>query len=80
MNKQITIGKVPYTPEEAEKIILDSVGKMFDPLITDVFVEEREQFLNCIDNIFHAIKITFINILINKKIFLNCSKMFINKI
>ena len=44
MNKQITIGKVPYTPEEAEKIILDSVGKMFDPLITDVFVEEREQF------------------------------------
>jgi len=36
--------KEPFTPEEAEKIILDSAGEMFDPLITDVFVEEREQF------------------------------------
>jgi len=36
--------KKPFTPEEAEKIIMDSTGEMFDPLIADVFNEVREQF------------------------------------
>ncbi|MCL2539642.1 MAG: response regulator [Oscillospiraceae bacterium] len=36
--------KKPFTPEEAFKIIIDSSGKQFDPLIADVFFEVREQF------------------------------------
>jgi len=36
--------KNPFTPEEAEKIIIDSTGEMFDPLIVDIFNEVRGQF------------------------------------
>jgi putative two-component system response regulator len=35
--------KQPFTPEEAIRIIMDSAGKQFDPLITEVFYEVREQ-------------------------------------
>ncbi|MCL2229754.1 MAG: HD domain-containing protein [Treponema sp.] len=38
--------KTPFTPEEAVKIIMDSTGEMFDPLIADVFFEVKEQFYN----------------------------------
>jgi len=38
--------KKPFTPEEAVKIIMDSTGEMFDPLIVDVFYEVKEQFFN----------------------------------
>ena len=37
--------KNPFTPEEAVKIIMDSAGEMFDPLIAEVFFEERERFI-----------------------------------
>jgi len=36
--------KEPFTPEEAVKIIMDSSGEMFDPLIVEVFFEARKQF------------------------------------
>jgi putative two-component system response regulator len=36
--------KQPFTPEEAVKIIMDSAGRQFDPLIAKVFFEEREKF------------------------------------
>ena len=36
--------KKPFTPEEAVKIIMDSTGEMFDPLIAEVFFEVRKQF------------------------------------
>ena len=35
--------KQPFTPEEAGKIIMDSAGEMFDPLIIDVFHNILEQ-------------------------------------
>jgi len=38
--------KKPFTPEEAVKIIMDSTGEMFDPLIAEVFFEVKEQFYN----------------------------------
>ena len=38
--------KNPFTPEEAVRIIMDSAGEMFDPLITEVFFEEKEKFFN----------------------------------
>jgi len=37
--------KKPFTPEEAVKIIIDSSGEMFDPLIADVFFDIREKFI-----------------------------------
>jgi len=37
--------KNPFTPEEAARIILDSAGEMFDPIIAEVFFEAREQFI-----------------------------------
>jgi putative two-component system response regulator len=36
--------KQAFTGEEAEKIIMDSTGEMFDPLIAEVFYDAREQF------------------------------------
>ena len=36
--------KKPFTPEEAVKIIMDSTGEMFDPLIADVFFDIKEKF------------------------------------
>ncbi|MDR2543001.1 MAG: HD domain-containing protein [Treponema sp.] len=36
--------KKPFTPEESVKIIMDSTGEMFDPLITEVFYDARKQF------------------------------------
>jgi putative two-component system response regulator len=36
--------KKPFTPEEAVKIIMDSTGEMFDPLIAETFFEVRGQF------------------------------------
>jgi len=36
--------KKPFAPEEAVKIIMDSTGEMFDPLIAEVFYDVREQF------------------------------------
>ena len=36
--------KNPFTPEEAAKIIMDSAGEMFDPIISDIFFEVREKF------------------------------------
>jgi putative two-component system response regulator len=36
--------KQPFTPEEAVKIIMDSTGEMFDPLIAELFFEVRHQF------------------------------------
>jgi len=38
--------KQPFTPVEAGKIIVDSAGEMFDPLITDVFFEIKDQIYN----------------------------------
>jgi len=35
--------KEPFTPEEAAKIIMDSAGEMFDPLITEVFFDVKER-------------------------------------
>ena len=37
--------KEPFTHEEAVKIIMDSTGEMFDPLIAEAFFEVKEQFL-----------------------------------
>ncbi|MCL2175116.1 MAG: response regulator [Treponema sp.] len=36
--------KKPFTPEEAAKIIMDSTGEMFDPLIAETFFEVRDRF------------------------------------
>ncbi|MCL2245418.1 MAG: HD domain-containing protein [Treponema sp.] len=36
--------KQAFTSEEAVKIIMDSTGEMFDPLIAEVFYDAREQF------------------------------------
>ncbi|MCL2196971.1 MAG: response regulator [Treponema sp.] len=36
--------KEPFTSEEAVKIIMDSSGEMFDPLIVEVFKEVKELF------------------------------------
>ena len=36
--------KKPFTAEEAVNIIMESAGKQFDPLISEVFFEAREQF------------------------------------
>ena len=36
--------KKPFTCEEAAKIIIDSSGEMFDPLITEAFYEVKNQF------------------------------------
>jgi len=36
--------KDPFTPEEAVRIIMDSAGEMFDPLIVEVFNEVKDQF------------------------------------
>jgi putative two-component system response regulator len=36
--------KQPFTHEEAVKIIMDSTGEMFDPLITEIFLEVNKQF------------------------------------
>jgi putative two-component system response regulator len=36
--------KQPFTPEEAVKIIMDSTGEMFDPLIAEAFYDVRQQF------------------------------------
>jgi putative two-component system response regulator len=36
--------KKPFTQEEAVRMIMDDAGKQFDPLITDVFFEVRDQF------------------------------------
>jgi len=36
--------KKPFTSEEAAKIIMDSTGEMFDPLIAETFFEIRDQF------------------------------------
>jgi len=38
--------KKPFTPEEAAKIIIDSSGEMFDPLIADAFFESRQKFVD----------------------------------
>jgi len=35
--------KEPFSPEEAAKIIMDSAGEMFDPLITEVFFDVKKQ-------------------------------------
>ena len=37
--------KNPFTPEEAVRIIMDSAGEMFDPLIVEVVFEVKEQFI-----------------------------------
>jgi len=36
--------KKPFTTDETVKIIMDGAGKQFDPVITGVFFEVREQF------------------------------------
>ena len=36
--------KKPFTSEEAVKIIMDSSGEMFDPLIVEAFYEVRKEF------------------------------------
>jgi len=36
--------KIPFSDEEAIRIIMDNVGKQFDPYITDVFYEVTDQF------------------------------------
>jgi len=36
--------KKPFTPEEAGKIIMDSAGEMFDPLIIEVFHNIEDRF------------------------------------
>ena len=41
--------KKPFTAEEAVKIIIDSSGEMFDPLIVEVFIDISKQ-LNTIQN------------------------------
>jgi len=37
--------KKPFSHEEAVKIVMDSTGEMFDPLIADIFLEVNKQFL-----------------------------------
>jgi putative two-component system response regulator len=34
--------KDPFTEEEAAKIIADGGGKHFDPVLTELFLQERE--------------------------------------
>jgi len=36
--------KQPFTPEEAGRIIMDSAGEMFDPLIIEVFHDIEDRF------------------------------------
>jgi HD-GYP domain-containing protein (c-di-GMP phosphodiesterase class II) len=36
--------KKPFTAEEAGTIIMENVGKQFDPSIADVFYEVRDKF------------------------------------
>jgi len=36
--------KKPFTSEEAAKIIMDSTGEMFDPLIAETFFEVKDRF------------------------------------
>jgi len=38
--------KKPFSHEEAVKIIMDSTGEMFDPLIAEIFMEINKQFEN----------------------------------
>ena len=38
--------KKPFSSEEAVKIIMDSTGEMFDPLIAETFYEVRKEFEN----------------------------------
>jgi len=38
--------KTPFTPEEAFKIIMDGAGEQFDPLIVEVFLETKDQYIN----------------------------------
>jgi putative two-component system response regulator len=36
--------KQPFTHDEAVKIVMDSTGEMFDPLIAEIFLEVNKQF------------------------------------
>ncbi|MCL2442208.1 MAG: HD domain-containing protein [Treponema sp.] len=36
--------KIPFSKEDAVKIIMDGAGEQFDPLIVDVFLEIKDQF------------------------------------
>jgi len=37
--------KKSFTPEDAVRIIMDSTGEMFDPIIAQIFFEEKDKFI-----------------------------------